>query len=91
MKCKDFKAELPFHPAANMFDLMKGAEFKELVGDIQRRGLRVPITAHKGSVIDGRNRALACARAGVEPRYQEFDGSEEDVARFIVSMNRSAA
>ena len=82
---------------------MEGAEFDELVADIKRRGLRVPITTFRepitredGSVsvhemrtviIDGRNRARACAEAGITPRYQEFDGDADDVARFIISMN----
>ena len=81
------EVELPFHPSANVFELMKGAEFDELVADIKRRGLRAPITVHKGEIIEGRNRARACAEAGVTPRYQEFDGSDEDVDRYIISMN----
>jgi hypothetical protein len=81
------EAELPFHPACAEFDVMEGEEFNELVADIQRRGLRYPIITHKGTIIDGRNRALACAKAGVTPRYQEFDGSDEDVVRFIISSN----
>jgi hypothetical protein len=78
---------LPFHPLANLFDPLEGKELDELVGDIQRRGLRFPIVTYQGVIIDGRNRALACARAGVEPRYEEFTGSEEDVPRFIISAN----
>jgi ParB-like chromosome segregation protein Spo0J len=78
---------LPFHPLANLFDPLEGKELDELVGDIKRRGLRFPIVTYQGVIIDGRNRALACARAGVEPRYEEFSGSEEDVPRFIISAN----
>ena len=78
---------LPFHPSANVFDLMEGEEFNELVADIKRRGLRIPIVTHKGQIIDGRNRARACVKAGVPPRYQEFNGSDEDVDRYIISMN----
>ena len=78
---------LPFHPSANVFDLMEGEEFDELVGDIKRRGLRIPIVTHKGQIVDGRNRARACAQAGVPLRYQEFDGSDEEVDRYIISMN----
>jgi hypothetical protein len=78
---------LPFHPSCAEFDLMEGAEFEELVGDIKRRGLHVPIITHEGKIIDGRNRARACAEAGETPRYVEFDGGADDVARFIISMN----
>jgi hypothetical protein len=97
------KPEFDFHPLCAKFDLMEGAEFEELVADIKRRGLRVPIITFRepiprpdGAVsvhemrtviIDGRNRARACAEAGVKPQYQEFDGDADDVASFIISMN----
>jgi hypothetical protein len=42
---------------------------------------------HGGKIIDGRNRALACEKAGVEPNYLPFDGADEEVGRFIISMN----
>jgi ParB-like nuclease domain len=94
---------LPFHPVADQFPLTEGDEFAELVGDIKRRGLLVPITVFKepipradGSfsiqemrtvIIDGRNRARACAKAGVTPQYVEFDGDADDIPRYIISMN----
>ena len=94
---------LPFHPACAVFPEMKGAEFDELVADIKKHGLRVPITTFRepiprpdGSIciyemrtliVDGRNRARACAKAGVTPRYEEFDGDADEVVRFIISAN----
>jgi hypothetical protein len=78
---------LPFHPLADLFPLMHGDEFDELVGDIERRGQRFDITIFEGQIIDGRNRALACQKAGKEPRYVQFEGKAEDVPRFIVSAN----
>jgi hypothetical protein len=55
----------PFHPLAKLFDLLSDKELDELAGDIQRRSQRFPITTYKGQIIDGRNRALACARVGI--------------------------
>jgi hypothetical protein len=78
---------LPFHPEADVFKLMEGKEFDELTGDIQRRGLCIPIVIHKGMIIDGRNRARACVRAGVAPTYTQFQGTDADVSGFIISMN----
>jgi hypothetical protein len=78
---------LPFHPLAEMFPLLEGAEFEKFVGDIQRRGLHFPITIYDGKIIDGRNRARACQKAGVEPRYVQFEGNAEDIPRFILSAN----
>jgi ParB-like chromosome segregation protein Spo0J len=78
---------LPFHTFADIFPLMKGDEFEEFVGDIKRRGLNEPITRYQDKILDGRNRARACAKAGVQPRYHEFVGTDEDAKRYVISAN----
>jgi hypothetical protein len=78
---------LPFHPLADIFPLMQGDELEELAEDIQRRGLIELITVAEGMIADGRNRALACQKAGIEPGYTPYRGSAEDLPRFIISKN----
>jgi hypothetical protein len=82
-KCK------AFHPLADIFPLMEGDEFDELVGDMKHRGFRpqFPIVTFEDQIIDGRNRARACEKAGVEPHYTEFQAKAEDVERFIIQAN----
>ena len=75
----------PFHPCAEVFPLMKGQEFAELVDDIKANGLREPIVEYDGQVLDGRNRYIACETADVEPRFVEFDGN--DPLAFVLSAN----
>jgi hypothetical protein len=86
----------PFHPLANMFPLIEGREFDELVGDLQRRPLNYPIVVHKGMIVGGRNRARACQKAGREPTYvklctslqkPEEDITEEEIRRYIIQEN----
>jgi hypothetical protein len=74
-----------FHPLAEIFPLMEGAEFDALSADIQANGLINPITMFEGKVLDGRNRLRACATAGVAPRYETYTG--DDPAGFVVSQN----
>lgn len=75
------------HAVADTFPLMDRAELERLVEDIRVNGLREPITLHSdGSILDGRNRERACAVAGVEPRFIEWDG-EGSAVDFVLSMN----
>ena len=75
------------HPIAELFPLMEGEEFEELVEDIRRHGLRTPIPRDReGLVLDGRNRMRACPVAGVEPRFETWDG-KGSVLELIISLN----
>jgi N6-adenosine-specific RNA methylase IME4 len=76
---------LSFHPLADLFPLMVGAEFDGLVADIKANRLLEPIVVHDGMILDGRNRERACAAARIEPRYVRFKG--KDPAAFVISQN----
>jgi hypothetical protein len=78
---------LKFHPLADIFPLMEGAEFDELVADIKTHGLRCSIITYDGMILDGRNRYNACLKAGVEPAAQEGDGNILDPVAFVISAN----
>jgi hypothetical protein len=77
-----------FHPLANLFPMMEPDEFEKLVADIGANGLREPITEVDGLILDGRNRYLACLRAGVEPRYQVVVSLDDrQLLDLVVSRN----
>jgi ParB-like chromosome segregation protein Spo0J len=78
-------SELKFHPLADMFPLIEGAEFAELVTDIKASGLVEPIVVLDGMILDGRNRYRACIEAGVEPTYRPF--TRDDPAAHVTSAN----
>lgn len=56
---------IEFHPLANLFPLIEGREFDELVADIGENGLLEPIVLLDGKILDGRNRYRAAVAAGV--------------------------
>lgn len=76
---------IAFHPLAELFPLMQGREFDELVADIREHGLREPIWTYEGQIIDGRNRWLACEIINTEPRFREYIGT--DPLGFVLSLN----
>jgi ParB-like nuclease domain len=74
-----------FHPIADLFPLMEGAEFDELVSDIKANGLIEPVVMLDGMILDGRNRYRACIEAGTETTYRPFTG--DDPLGYVISLN----
>jgi ParB-like chromosome segregation protein Spo0J len=81
------QAPFEFHPLADIFPLMEGAEFDELVADIKANGLHEDIVLYKGKILDGRNRYRACLAAGVPPLTYNADSFITDPAAYVVSAN----
>lgn len=77
--------DLSFHPLTNVFPLIEGAEFDELVADIRERGLHEPIVVLEDMILDGRNRYRACMAAGVEPIFSVYTG--DDPVGYVISAN----
>lgn len=83
-------AKFEFHPASEIFPLLEGKEFDELVESIKTNGQQVPILLHQGKILDGRNRYLACLKAKAEPwtSKAELDGKTPAEYVLILNLNR---
>lgn len=74
------------HPAADLFPMVEGDELQELCADIKERGLQQPIVVWRdGTVLDGRNRLLACYRTNQEVVLERYEG--DDPVQFSLSAN----
>jgi N6-adenosine-specific RNA methylase IME4/ParB-like chromosome segregation protein Spo0J len=74
-----------FHPLANLFPLIEGHEFDQLVADIKANGVREPVILHEGKILDGRNRFKAATAAGADVPTKEYEGG--DPLGFVISLN----
>ena len=79
----DTRKALTFHPLAELFPLLEGADFDELVADVRGPwAARADRILHEEKILDGRNRYRACLVAGsTSPRH--FDG--DDPVGFVIS------
>ena len=78
--------DLKFHPAANEFPLLDEGRIDELARDIETNGQHEPIRLCEGRIVDGRNRYLACLKAGVEPRFEALPEGADPFA-YVWSFN----
>lgn len=76
---------LAFHSLAEIFPLIEGPDFDELVADIKTHGLHEPIVLFEEKILDGRNRYRACLAAGIEPAFVPYRG--DDPVAYVVSLN----
>lgn len=74
------------HPAAELFPLMSEEELSGLIADINENGQREAVTFWNGKLIDGRNRATACERLGIDLDTCELD-EDTDPIRWVLSHN----
>ena len=87
-KAKPTKPELQalsFHPLANLFPLLEGREFEEVVEDVRVHGVREPIWIYEEQILEGRNRYRAAAAAGVTCPMRPYEG--DDPLAFVISLN----
>lgn len=80
-----------FHEFANLFPLVEGMEFDELVADVKANGLHDSIDIFQGKILDGRNRYRAAEAAGIEiePRHLRHFRTElyGDPLAYVISKN----
>lgn len=84
----DWLAEIDVHQAANLFPLLEGDAFAELVADIKAHGLRELIAfTPDGQLLDGRNRYRACRSLGheVDESFRKTVGDEPWA--YVISTN----
>jgi hypothetical protein len=96
----DTSAEPPVHPANAIFPMMSDDELEELAESIKAHGrlLKAIVLDRNGVLLDGKCRLRACQMAGVEPRFEVFEGIdsafpgarlpyEEQCKKLIIALN----
>lgn len=80
-------SERKFHKFADFFPMLSDDDMNILSDDISKRGLQEPIVIFGDDILDGRNRYLACKKAGIRPILKKFTGTEEEALHFVISKN----
>src|SRR5262249_39502089 len=75
------------HPYADLFPMMTTTELEALTADIAENDLRQPVVLYQDAVLDGRNRLLACEKAGVEPQFTDHAGDDASALALVISLN----
>ena len=79
---------LEAHPIADLFPMMEGAAFDDLVASIREHGLLSPIALVDDKILDGRNRYRACLEADVAPLFEIMDCDDpEKWVAFVEAQN----
>lgn len=68
-----------------IFQMLSDEKIGELAEDIKKNGLLCPVEIFEGKIIDGRNRWMACLRAGIKPETVEVE--PEDPVSYVLSLN----
>lgn len=76
---------MKFHALSEIFPLLEGQAFEELVADIRENGVREPVWIYQDQILDGRNRFRAAEAAGREAPTREYTG--DDPVKFVISLN----
>lgn len=76
---------IKFHPYADIFPLMTGKDYDDLVTDLEQNGLREPIVLYEKQVLDGRNRLIAATEAQIKYTTEDYKG--KDPIGFVISKN----
>jgi hypothetical protein len=74
-----------FHPLANIFPLIEGQSYQDLMADVMRHGVREPVWLYEGKILDGRNRYRAASAMGVRFETRQYEGP--DAVGFVISLN----
>lgn len=74
-----------YHPLANIFPLIEGQAYKDLMSDVMKHGVREPVWLYEGKILDGRNRYRAATAMGARVEFREYEGA--DAVGFVISLN----
>ena len=78
---------MKIHSLATLFPPMSNDEYDALKNDVAENGQLDPITIWNDEIIDGAHRYKACQELGVEPYFQDFNGTINDAISLTISKN----
>lgn len=84
---RKFLDEDNWHAAAKVFQRLDDKSLQSLTEDIAKNGLLERITLFEGKLVDGRNRILACDKAGATPKFVALTNVPFPITDWVWAMN----
>lgn len=79
---------MKIHPLADTVPgEMTEEEFRAHKASIKKSGQLYKIVTYENMILDGRNRFRACTELGIKPQLEEFKGTKEEAAAYVVNVN----
>lgn len=76
------------YPKSNVYPISQ-TTINTIAANMEQEGFDpgFPILLKDGAIVDGYHRYKAALKAGVEPIFREFEGSEDDALRYVLRAN----
>lgn len=76
-----------YHPISNWYPRQTGDDLQSLKDNIANIGQQRPIILFEGMIADGRHRYEICLELGIEPRFETFTGTFEELDALLQALN----
>lgn len=73
------------HPLAELLPVMTDEQYQELKSDIEKNGQHESIKLYDHQILDGRHRFLVCQQLGIQPKVEQWTGT--DARQYVISVN----
>lgn len=81
------RGKMKIHPFALMLPEPSGDDRENLMEDIAKHGVKVPVVLFEGAILDGRSRYMIAMKLGRPVPFENFTGNAKNALELVASFN----